>query len=325
MIADALIGARSVLAHTEGLAQAPVCSTLIHVLASPASHQSVSFGTFTVIGSHTVDAVSPLTAGRPLALIDIFTVAAFLRALVSRVALALERALCVDAAAVGTEPNILALINIAACFAVRRWQEAFVTQTAVSSREVFTSAVGTDAWLLAFIDIITYASFGLMPRQTGHTLVRSWGVLTLFVGTGVRTQALIYIFTGRMAVGLALEAVLTFTFEGAGQVHAVSPQSADVRLGALVHIDTLETAVLHHVFVTLTTVAFVTSINVDAVTSAITAGLRLTFIIILTDVPLRVEMVTGVTVTDVAAQAVLALSMTTNIPAQLALVHVSIV
>lgn len=36
----------------------------------------------------------------------------------------------------------------------------------------------------------------------------------------------------------------------------------------------------------------------------------------LTDVPLRVEMVAGVTVTDVAVQAVLTLSMTTNVTAQ---------
>lgn len=161
-----------------------------------------------------------------------------------------------------------------------------------------------------------------MSRQTGHTLVRSWGVLTLFVGTGVGTQTLIYIFTGRMAVGLALEATLTFTLEGAGQVHAVPPQSADVRFGALVHIDTLETSVLHHMFVTMTTVAFVTSIDVDAVTPAIAAGFRLTFIIILADVPLRVEMVTRVTVTDAAVLAVLTLSVATDIPAQLALICV---
>lgn len=72
----------------------------------------------------------------------------------------------------------------------------------------------------------------------------------------------------------------------------------------------------------MTTVAFVTSIDVDAVTSAVTAGFRLTFIIVLADVPLRVEMVTRVTVTDAAALAVLALSVTTNIPAQLALICV---
>lgn len=322
MIADAHIGARSVLTHTEGLAQAPVCSTLIYVLASPASHQSVSFGAFTMIGSHTVDAVSPLTAGRPLALIDIFTVAAFLCALVSWVALALERALCVDATPIGTETRIFTLINIAAGFAVCRWEEAFVTQTAVCSREVFTSAVGTDAWLLTLIDIITDASFGLMSRQTGHTLVRSWGVLTLFIGTGVWTQTLIYIFTGRMAVGLAFEATLTFTFERAGQVHTVAPQSTDIGFGAFIYIDTLETAVLDHMFVTVATVAFVTSFDVDAVTSAVATGFRLTFIIILADVPLRVEMVARVTVTDVSVQAVLTLSMTTNVPAQHTLICV---
>lgn len=322
MIADAHIGARSVLTHAEGLAQAPVCSTLIYVLASPASHQSVSFGAFTMIGSHTVDAVPPLTAGWPLTLIDIFTVAAFLCALVSRVALALERALCVDATPVGTEPSIFALINIAACFAVCRWEEAFVTQTAVSAREVFTAAIGTDAWLLTLVDIITDASFSLVSRQTGHTLVRSWGVLTLFIGTGVWTQTLIYIFAGWMAMGLALEATLTFTFKRAGQVHAVAPQATDVRFGALVHIDTLEAAVLDHMFVTMATVALVTSFDVDAVTSAIATGFRLTFIIILADIPLRVEVVTGVTVTDVSVQAVLALSVTTNVPAQLALICV---
>lgn len=123
-------------------------------------------------------------------------------------------------------------------------------------------------------------------------------------------------------MGLALKATLTFTFEGAGQVHTVTPQATDVRFSALVHINTLQTAMLHHMFVTMTTVAFVTSIHIDAVTSAIATGFRLTFIIILADVPLRVEMVTRVTVTDVAIKAVLALSMTTNISAQLTLICV---
>lgn len=320
MIADAHIRARSVLAHTEGLAQTPVRRTLIYVLASPASHQSVSFRAFTMIRPHAVDAVSTLTAGRPLTLINIFTVAAFLCALVSRVALALERALSVDAMPIGTEPRIFTLIYIAARFAVGGGEEAFVTQTAVSSRQVFTSAIGTDARLLAFVDIITDASLGLMSRQTGHTLVRSWGVLALLIGTGVWTQTLIDIFTGWMAVGLALEATLTFTFIRAGQVHTVAPESTDVWFSALVYIDTLEAAVLDHMFVTLATVAFVTAFHVDAVASTVATGFRLTFVIVLADVPLRVEMVTRVTVTDVTVQAVLTLSVTTNVPAQLALV-----
>lgn len=161
-----------------------------------------------------------------------------------------------------------------------------------------------------------------MSGQTGHTFEGSWGVLALLVGTGVWTQTLIDIFTGRMAVGLALEATLTFTFVGARQVHAVAPESADVRFRALVYIDTLETAVLDHVFVTLATVAFVTAVHVDAVAATIATGLRLTFVIVLADVPLRVEMVTRVTVTDVTVQAVLTLPVTTNVPAQLALVCV---
>lgn len=41
-----------------------------------------------------------------------FAVAAFLRALESRVALALEGAFRVDAAAVSTQPEVLALINV---------------------------------------------------------------------------------------------------------------------------------------------------------------------------------------------------------------------
>lgn len=41
-----------------------------------------------------------------------FAVAAFLRALESRVALALEGAFCVDAAAVSAQPEVLALINV---------------------------------------------------------------------------------------------------------------------------------------------------------------------------------------------------------------------
>lgn len=41
-----------------------------------------------------------------------FAVAAFLRALESRVALALEGAFRVDAAAVSTQPEVLALVNV---------------------------------------------------------------------------------------------------------------------------------------------------------------------------------------------------------------------
>lgn len=41
-----------------------------------------------------------------------FTVAALLCALVSRVALTLEGALCIDALAVRTQPDVLTLINV---------------------------------------------------------------------------------------------------------------------------------------------------------------------------------------------------------------------
>lgn len=47
-------------------------------------------------------------------MIHAFTVAAFLCALVSRVALALKGALCIDAVAISTQPDVLALINV--CF-----------------------------------------------------------------------------------------------------------------------------------------------------------------------------------------------------------------
>jgi len=45
-------------------------------------------------------------------MIHAFTVAAFLCALVSRVALALEGALRVDAVAVSTQPDVLTLVNV---------------------------------------------------------------------------------------------------------------------------------------------------------------------------------------------------------------------
>lgn len=123
-------------------------------------------------------------------------------------------------------------------------------------------------------------------------------------------------------MGLAFESILTFTFKRAGQVHTVAPESTDVRFRALVHINAFESAMLDHMFVSMATVTFITSIDVDAVASAVATRFRLTFIIILADVPLRVEMVTRVTVTDVTVQAVLALSVTTNVPAQLAVVCV---
>lgn len=51
-------------------------------------------------------------------MIHAFTVAAFLCALVSRVALALKGAFCIDAVAISTQPDVLALINV--CLGKRR-------------------------------------------------------------------------------------------------------------------------------------------------------------------------------------------------------------
>lgn len=140
-----------------------------------------------MIGAHTVDAVASLAVERPLTLIDIFTVAAFLCALVSREALTVERTICVNATTVGTQPSILALINIVAAFTVCSWDEALVTETAVRPGEVLTATVRTDAWLLTLIYIITDAASSLMSRETGHTLVGPRGVLALFIGTRVWT------------------------------------------------------------------------------------------------------------------------------------------
>lgn len=100
----------------------------------------------------------------------------------------------------------------------------------------------------------------------------------------------------------------------------MASESTDVGSGAFIHIYTHELSALHHVFVTLATVALIASLDVDTITSALTTWFGLTFIIILTDVSLRVEMIARVTVTDVAVQVVLTLSMTTNVPAQLALI-----
>lgn len=187
MITETHIRARSVLTRTEGLAQAPVCSTFVYVLTLPASDQGESFGAFAVIGAHTVDAVASLAVKRPLTLINIFTVAAFLCTLVSRVALTLERAICVDALTVGTQPSIFTLINITASLAVCRWEEALITKTAVSPWEVLTAAVWTDAWLLTLIYIIADAASSLVSWEAGHTLIRPWCVLALLIGTRVWT------------------------------------------------------------------------------------------------------------------------------------------
>lgn len=103
---------------------------------------------------------------------------------------------------------------------------------------------------------------------------------------------------------------------------------------------------LHHVFITLTTETFVAPIYVDAVAPAVAARFRLTFIIIwtiyyilifiykqgrhktvppmlsltLTDVLLRVEVVAGVTVADVAARCVHTLTASTDVPTRFAFI-----
>lgn len=101
------------------------------------------------------------------------------------------------------------------------------------------------------------------------------------------------------------ESAVAFAFVGAGQVDALSSDAADVLFRALVQIctsertvkhpaatreargsdpaeltDALGSAVLHHVFVALTTEAFVASVRVDAVTSAMATRFRLTFVIV---------------------------------------------
>lgn len=101
-----------------------------------------------------------------------------------------------------------------------------------------------------------------------------------------------------------------FALVGAGQVDALSSDATDVLFGALVQIctsegtaavkhpaatrraggaggaggagltDALGSAALHHVLVALTTEAFVASVRVDAVTSAVATRFRLTFVIV---------------------------------------------
>lgn len=93
----------------------------------------------------------------------------------------------------------------------------------------------------------------------------------MLIGTRVRAQTLIHVFTCWLTVGLASEAAVTFTFIRAGQVHTLSPDTTDVLLGALIHVDALESPMLHHVFIALTTVAFVSSFYVDAKASAVAA------------------------------------------------------
>lgn len=100
---------------------------------------------------------------------------------------------------------------------------------------------------------------------------------------------------------------MAFALVGSGLVDALSPDATDVLFRALVQIcasertaavkhptasrdpggaepaeptDALGPAMLHHVFVALTTEAFVASLHVDAVTSAMATRFRLTFIIV---------------------------------------------
>lgn len=199
--------------------------------------------------------------------------AAFLRALVSRVTLTLEGALCIDAEAISTQPDILTLVNVTAHFAVCRWKEALVAQATVRTREVLTATVRTDARFLTLINVIAGSGTSLMARQARNTLIGAWGVLTLLSGTRVGIQTLVYVFTGWMTVRLAPKTAVTFAFIGAGQVHTLASDSTDVLLGALVHIYALKSPVLHHVFIALTTEAFVASLYVDAEAPPVAARL----------------------------------------------------
>lgn len=126
--------------------------------------------------------------------------ASLLCALVSWVALALEGAICIDAAAVSTQPNVLTLIDVTTTFAVCIREEALVTQATVRTREVLTAAVRTDARLLTFINVIAGASPSLVTRQARNTLIGAWCVLALLIRAGVGIQTLIYVFTRWMTV-----------------------------------------------------------------------------------------------------------------------------
>lgn len=107
-----------------------------------------------------------------------------------------------------------------------------------------------------------------------------------------------------VAVRLDPEPADAFALVGAGQVDALSSDATDVLFGALVQIcasegtaavkhpaatreaggaeltDALGSAALHHVLVALATEAFVASLCVDAVTSAMATRFRLTFVIV---------------------------------------------
>lgn len=66
---------------------------------------------------------------------------------------------------------------------------------------------------------------------------------------------------------------MTFTFIRTGQVHTMTPDTTDVLVKALIHIYTLKSTMLHHVFIAGATEAFVRSFYVDANTSAMAAWL----------------------------------------------------
>lgn len=66
---------------------------------------------------------------------------------------------------------------------------------------------------------------------------------------------------------------MTFTFIRAWEVNTTAPDTTDVLVKAFIHIYTLKSTMLHHVFVAWATEAFVCSLCVDAIASAMAARL----------------------------------------------------
>lgn len=75
LIADTDIGALEILAGPVGQAQAWVLAAFIYILALPATHQPMTLGTKTFVGTIGIDAVTPDAGRREVTFINVLTMA----------------------------------------------------------------------------------------------------------------------------------------------------------------------------------------------------------------------------------------------------------
>lgn len=72
---------------------------------------------------------------------------------------------------------------------------ALVAGTHVGAFQVGAGTIGTDLWLQALVHIEALSIPAAEPFCAGHTLVRTWGIHALFLGTSTWGQTLIDILT----------------------------------------------------------------------------------------------------------------------------------